>query len=185
MQGRGALPEEEGNVIREYKATHEEQILCSWLRKDGEDTKGIIIEAGRETKEEMCKKRTREEEKEENDTGVSAKRRCVNPVSAEAFDIFSQGEDLESCGGVSWVGFLENPDDVSDWEPETGTVVSALPFAIDVHVSPSSVVTECYEDVSVDSDGEFVELQFFSLQKKSVRVCWKRIKEGWVMKGRQ
>ena len=33
--------------------------------------------------------------------GVSAKRRCVVFLSAEAFDIFSQGEDLESCG-VSW-----------------------------------------------------------------------------------
>ena len=33
---------------------------------------------------------------------------------AKAFDIFSQGEDLESCGGVSWGDLLENPDDLSD-----------------------------------------------------------------------
>ena len=58
------------------------------------------MEADRETKEAMDKKRIREEEKEENDT-VIAKRRCVNPVSTEAFDIFSQGEDSETCG-KSW-----------------------------------------------------------------------------------
>ena len=33
----------------------------------------------------------REEEKEENDT-VNVKRRCVSSFSAEAFEIFSQGE---------------------------------------------------------------------------------------------
>ena len=38
-------------------------------------------------------------ETEENET-VRAKRRCVGFISAEAFDIFSQGEDVESCGGV-------------------------------------------------------------------------------------
>ena len=100
---------------------------------------------------------TREEEKEENET-VSAKRRCVGFISAQAFDIISQGKDLESGGDVSW----ENPDDLSDCEPETGTVVSALPLVTDVLVSPSSVVTECYEGVSVDSDWEFVEPQSFS-----------------------
>ena len=42
--------------------------------------------------------------KEENGT-VCAKRRCVGFISAEAVDIFSQGEVVESCGGVSWVIF--------------------------------------------------------------------------------
>ena len=48
-------------------------------------------------REEEGKKRKREEErkgdgaKEENET-VSAKRRCVGLVSAEAFNIFSQGK---------------------------------------------------------------------------------------------
>ena len=44
------------------------------------------MEAERETKEEMSKKRTREEEKEESET-LSVKRRCVNPVSTEVLDI--------------------------------------------------------------------------------------------------
>ena len=33
LRDRGALPNEEGDVIREYKAMHEEHFLSSWLRK--------------------------------------------------------------------------------------------------------------------------------------------------------
>ena len=39
LQDRGALPKEEGDVIGEYKAMHEENFLSSWLREDGEDKK--------------------------------------------------------------------------------------------------------------------------------------------------
>ena len=81
-----------------YKTMHEENFLCSWLREDGED-KERKLEA--ENEEEMDKERTREEEKEENET-VGAEMRCVGFMTAEAFDVFSQGENLESCGGVSW-----------------------------------------------------------------------------------
>ena len=49
----------------------------------------------------MGKKRRREEEKEENQT-ERVKRRCVGSFSVEDFDIFSQGRDLEGCGGLSW-----------------------------------------------------------------------------------
>ena len=52
-----------------------------------------------------------------------------------------------------------------------GTVVSAVPVVTDVLVSPSSVVTECYEDVSLDSDWDFVEPQFFSFSKKRSSLC--------------
>ena len=44
-------------------------------------------------------------------------KRCVGFVSAEAFDIFSQGEDLESCRGFSWEDLLEKPDDLSIVQP--------------------------------------------------------------------
>ena len=69
---------------------HEESVLSSWLREDGEDKKEGHMEADRETKEEMSKQRTREEEKEENKT-VTVKRRCVNPVSTEVLDNFRSG----------------------------------------------------------------------------------------------
>ena len=54
----------------------------------------------------MGKQKTREAEKEENET-VFVRRRCVNPVSSEPIDIFSQQEDSESCGnscGDLWDG---------------------------------------------------------------------------------
>ena len=35
----GVLPEEEGDVIREYKAMHEENVLSSWLRAEGKTRK--------------------------------------------------------------------------------------------------------------------------------------------------
>ena len=44
LQDRGALPEEERDVIRELKAMHEENLLSSWLREDGEDKKERQLE---------------------------------------------------------------------------------------------------------------------------------------------
>ena len=42
---------------------HEEKLLSSWLREDGKETEECTMEIGKETKEEMGKKRRREEEK--------------------------------------------------------------------------------------------------------------------------
>ena len=36
VQERGALPKEEGDVVREYKTMHEVNFLSSWLREDVE-----------------------------------------------------------------------------------------------------------------------------------------------------
>ena len=44
--------------------------------------------------------------------------------------------------------------------------VSEAAVVIHVPVSPSSVVTECCEDVSLNTDWEFVEPQSFSFSKK-------------------
>ena len=145
------MPKEEGDIIREYKAMHGENFLNSWLREEGKDREVRIMETDKESEEEASKKRTREEEKEENET-VSAKR-CVGSVSAETFDIFSQGAYSESCGGFSWGDLLKDPDDL----PETRTEVPAVPDVTVVPVSPSSVVTDLFEDVSLDSDWELVE----------------------------
>ena len=56
LQDRGELPKEEGDVIREYKAMHEEKLLSSWLREDGKEKEERIMEIGKETNEEMGKK---------------------------------------------------------------------------------------------------------------------------------
>ena len=57
LQDRGALLEEEGDVIREYKAMHEEKFLSSWLREDGKKKEEIIREVGKEAKKKRLAKR--------------------------------------------------------------------------------------------------------------------------------
>ena len=90
MKERGELPnEEEGDVVREYEAMHEEDFWSSWLYEDEkskEERKAEVEGKG----EEEGEKRKREEEKEENETGT-VKRRCEGFVSVGAFDILSQG----------------------------------------------------------------------------------------------
>ena len=50
----------------------------------------------KEVTEDMCEKGKRGRKKEEDETVV--RRNCVNPVSVEALDIFSQGAICDSCG---------------------------------------------------------------------------------------
>ena len=82
LQKRGAMHKEEGDVIREYNAMHEENFLTSWLREDLVEKEERRKKVKEKVREEEVKKGEREEErkgegeKEENET-VSAKRRCV------------------------------------------------------------------------------------------------------------
>ena len=66
-------------------------------------------------------------------------RRCLSSV--EAFEIFSEGGDLESCGGPSWRDLLEKHEDLSDCEPDSCAHVRGVPDVTDGPVSPWSVVT--------------------------------------------
>ena len=86
----------------------------------------------------------------------------------EAFEIFSQGRDLESCGDVSWEHLLEEPEDLSGCEPASYElcVRCLVSDVIDVPVSPSSVVTELCDVSPCGSDWGFVEPQSFSFSKK-------------------
>ena len=154
------LPNEEGDAVREYKATHEENFWSSWLREDERGKEERTAKVKNEG--ERDEKRKREEEKEENET-VTGKRRCEGFVSVEAFEIFSQGRDLESCGDVSWEHLLEESEDLSDREPVSCELVRVVPDVIDV---PSSVVTELCDVSPCCSDWEFVEPQSFSFTKK-------------------
>ena len=74
MKERGELPNEEGDVVRENKAMHQEDFWSSWLR-DGEKSKEERTAEAEVKGEEEEGKRQREEEKEENETGT-VKRRC-------------------------------------------------------------------------------------------------------------
>ena len=55
LRDRGALPKEECDFIREYKAMHEENFLSSWIREDGKE-KEVMLETSKETKEERAQK---------------------------------------------------------------------------------------------------------------------------------
>ena len=48
----------------------------------------------------------------------------------EAFEISSQGRDLESCGGLSWEDLLEKPEALSDFEPDTRAQVLMCLFPL-------------------------------------------------------
>ena len=55
--------------------------------------------------------------------------------SVEAFEIFRQGRDLESCGDVSWEDPLEKHKDLlSDCEPDSCAYVRVVPDVIDMPV---------------------------------------------------
>ena len=131
-----------------------------------------VKKKGRQEPRRMKKKRERkekkrEEEKEENEK-ETVKRKCEGLVSVEAFEIISQGRDLESFGDLSWNDPLEKPEDLSDCEPVSSARVRVVP---DATVSPSSVVTE-FCDVSLCcSDREFVEPQSFSFSRKRALCC--------------
>ena len=124
------LPNEEGDAVREYKAVHEENFWSSWPREDERGREERMAKAGKN--EEKGENGTREVEKEENETGTVT-RRCEGCVSVEAFEIFSQEGDLESCGDLSWVDLLEKHGDVSDRESDSCAHVRVVPDVTDVH----------------------------------------------------
>ena len=47
---------------------------------------------------------------------------------------------MENCRDVSWEDFLDNPEDVSDCEPDSCAHVRVVPDVIDVLVSSSSAM---------------------------------------------
>ena len=126
-----------GDVVREYNAMHEENFLGSWLREDlvGKEKTRKVDEKIRGGVSKKEKKRRRREkrwrERRERD-GECSKKVCRLCVSAEAFDIFCQGEEF-------WCflsDLLQDPNDLSGCEPETQAVVSPVPVVTDVPVFP-------------------------------------------------
>ena len=78
----------------------------------------------------------------------------------EAFDIFSQGGDLESCG-LSW-NLLERPEDLFDFEPDNEVEVLVVRDVTDVQFC---------DGFSCCSDWEFMEPQSFPSSKKRAHSC--------------
>ena len=66
---RRELPNEEGDVVRECKAMHEEDFWSSWIREDERGKEERTAKAEK-NEEEKGEKRKRVEEKEENETNL-------------------------------------------------------------------------------------------------------------------
>ena len=160
MKESGELPNEEGDVVREYKAMHEEDFWSSWLRKDERGKEGRTTKTERK-EQENCEMRKEKRRKKRTKKGLE--KEDVR-VSVDAFEIFSQGRDLESCGDLFWEYLLDKVEDLSDREPVSGELVRVVPDVTDV--SPSSVVTELCDVSPCRSKWEFVEPQTFSFSKK-------------------
>ena len=70
LEDRGALPKADGDLSREYKAMHEEHILCSWLREHVEGTVERRKNMNKYAREEESKSGKREVERENEKTEV-------------------------------------------------------------------------------------------------------------------
>ena len=118
LQDREPLPQEEGDVTREYKAMHEENFLSSWLREDGNEKEERIMKIGKKTKEEIGEKRRREEEKE-NETRSVKMKMCP-------FLFLGGLQYIQSRvrSGDLWWSFLGGLLDLSDRESEVWMDVS-------------------------------------------------------------
>ena len=91
----------EGDAIGEYESLHEENFLSSWFREDGKEEEEIIMDTGKETKEERSEKRR--------------KTRTKRRVLKEGVSVFflwrplkssvKEG-DLESCGWSFFQGLF-------------------------------------------------------------------------------
>ena len=96
------------------------------------------------------------------------RKKRTNSVATEALNICSQGEDLDSCV-FSWSDLVEDLGELLDCDPGTRMEGLVVQVVIDVLVSPSSVVTEFCDGVSLESDWELVEPQsLFFLRTTSV-----------------
>ena len=67
---RSALPKEEGDIVRENKAMHEENFLSSWLREDVEGMEERRKNREDKAGEEESRTGTRNVEREEKRTVI-------------------------------------------------------------------------------------------------------------------
>ena len=140
LQDRGALLEEEGDVVREYKAMHADNFLSTWLREDVERKEERRSNVNKETREEVSRTGKREGKKGEDETvGVKEGVSTLFPVMMFRNSVI--GEDSDSCGN-SWGDLLGDHCGLSDCVSEVSLGVL--------------VVTD-------DSGQEIVEPQSFSL----------------------
>ena len=79
LAGRGAMPREEDDLVRQYEATYEESSLSTWPKEDTEGKAEEVEEMRKRTKEEEIKSGRREVEGEMERIAVDRKRACFEP----------------------------------------------------------------------------------------------------------
>ena len=143
LQDRGALPEEDGDIVREYKAMHQEHFPCCWPR---EDVKGT--EERRKNREEKARE---EESRSGNSWREKRRKRLLLKEGVSTLFLVMLLRDsvtvkirmiLRILGMTFWV----TPVVLSD----------CVPVVSDVPVSPSSTVVVMSEALVSDSDWEIV-----------------------------
>ena len=133
LEDGGALPKEDGNQLREYRAMHEENFLSSWLREDVAEVERLSEEDKQQESERG--KRGVESEGER----VQIKKECLDRVSGEVFEDFA----------------------LSVWGEEEGSSKFSV-CVLDVTFLYSNVNVDCGVVLSA-SECEFVEPQTLSL----------------------
>ena len=105
LEDGSAFRKEDGELIREYKTTHEENILPRWLRKDLEMMTEEMEKVGKQATEED-KSGKRELEREREGVEVNSERVCFDrslrlSSRSECAEVFSDLE-LGNCFNPSF-----------------------------------------------------------------------------------
>ena len=106
LQDRGALLLEGGDIVREYKAMHEDKFLGVCFREDVEDIEERRKNREEKAREEESRSGDRKVEREKERTVI--KRVCVNLTSSDGFEEFSPADDSGSFG-CSWSDLYCDP----------------------------------------------------------------------------
>ena len=98
LEDRGALPREDGDLLREYQEMHEENFLSSWLQEDVEGKEEEREKMNKEAKEEESRSGKREVEGERKRVEIDSKIICANRLSGKVFDVFCPVPEVERVG---------------------------------------------------------------------------------------
>ena len=82
-----ALPSEDGGLPSEYQVMHEENFLSCWLREDVDGKEKEREKLNKDAKEEESKSGKREVEVEGERETFDIKRRFLDRVSSEVFEV--------------------------------------------------------------------------------------------------
>ena len=100
LEDRGALPTEDGDLLREYQAMHEDNFLSRWLREHVEGKAEEREKLNKEAKEEESKSGKRVVNGERERVEMNSKRICMDRLASP--DVC--GKVFEAvCAVLRWI----------------------------------------------------------------------------------